>query len=71
MLKISLEAARVNVKLSQKDVADVLKVSNKTVCSWEKGKTFPSAEMIGKLCELYGVSYDDINFLPSGSLKAN
>ena len=68
MLKISLEAARVNAKLSQKEVAEILKVSNKTVCSWENGKTFPSAEMIDKLCKLYGVSYDNINFLPNNSL---
>ena len=68
MLKISLKAARVNAGLSQKDVATSLKVSNKTISSWENGETFPSAKNISRLCEMYGVSYDDIIFLPRNSL---
>lgn len=68
MLKISLKAARVNAGLSQKSVADALKVSNKTISSWENGDTFPSAKFIGLLCRLYNVSYDDIIFLPHNSL---
>ena len=71
MLKISLKAARVNAELSQKEVAKTLKVSNKTVHSWEKGETSPSAKHIDALCELYKVSYDDIIFLPNNSLKVN
>ena len=68
MLKITLAAARVNAKLTQKEVADKLDVSNKTVCSWEKGKSFPTPMQIDILCELYGISYDNIIFLPSNSL---
>lgn len=68
MLKISLKAARVNAGLTQKEVALHCKVSNKTVCSWENGETFPSAEKIDILCSLYGISYDNINFLPTNSL---
>lgn len=68
MLRISLKAARVNAGLSQKAVADNLGISNKTICSWEKGHTFPSAGYIDKLCKLYGVSYDEIIFLPTNSL---
>lgn len=68
MLKISLEAARVNAGLSQKEVADELGVSNKTISSWENSKTFPSAKKIEALCKLYGVSYDNIIFLPNNSL---
>ena len=71
MLKISLKAARVNADLSQKAVAKSLNVSNKTVHSWESGETLPSAKHIDALCLLYKVSYDDINFLPNNSLKAN
>ena len=68
MLKISLKAARVNANLSQKEAAVKLNVSNKTLCSWENGETFPSAEKIDALCKLYSVSYDNINFLPTNSL---
>lgn len=70
MVKISIRAARVNVGLSQKDAADHLGVSNKTLGNWENGITFPPADKIPVICELYGVSYDNLNFLPSDSLKA-
>lgn len=68
MLKISLKAARVNAGLSQKEVANTLKISNKTLTNWENGKSFPDAEKINALCHLYGLSYDNINFLPNNSL---
>ena len=64
MNKITLSAARVNAGYSQKTAAKLLNISNKTLCSWEKGKTFPEQPMIDKLCELYGVTYDMINFVP-------
>ena len=70
MVKISIRAARVNAGFSQKDAADLLGVSNKTLGNWEKGITFPSADKIPAICELYGVPYDLLNFLPSDSLKA-
>ena len=68
MLKISLKSARVNADLSQKEVARELGISNKTLCSWEKGLSFPDAKQISSLCELYHVSYDNIKFLPDNSL---
>lgn len=64
MNKITLSAARVNAGYSQKAAAEQLEISNKTLCSWEKGKTFPEQPMIEKLCNLYGVTYDMINFAP-------
>ena len=70
MFKISIRAARVNVGLSQKEAAEQLGVSNKTLCNWENGITFPPADKIPAICELYGVPYDYLNFLPSDSLKA-
>ena len=62
MLRISLKAARVNAGLKQIDTANALDVDKKTVCSWEKGRTMPSADKVGALCSLYGVSYDDIRW---------
>lgn len=62
MEKISLAAARVNVGLSQKNAAKELGVSNKTLCSWENGKTFPDQPMIEKICDLYRRPYDSIKF---------
>ena len=71
MLKITLKSARTNVGLSQKKVATILGISNKTISSWENGLTFPSGKHIPMLCELYNVTYDDIIFLPANSLKEN
>lgn len=64
MRKITLSAARVNAGYSQKKAAEMLEISNKTLCNWENGKSFPDQPMIEKLCNLYGVTYDMINFAP-------
>jgi transcriptional regulator with XRE-family HTH domain len=64
MAKISLKAARVNRGLSQKAAAAAIGVSNKTLSSWENGITSPTADMIPIICGLYGVPYDQLNFLP-------
>lgn len=71
MVKLSMKAARVNSGLSQKEAADRIGVSNKTLGNWENGITFPPADKIPIICELYGVSYDNLNFLPIDSLRAN
>ena len=68
MLKITLKAARINAGLSQKEAAKKLGISNKTLCNWESGSSFPNVKRTAALCELYGVSYDNIIFLPSDSL---
>lgn len=67
-MKISLAAARVNAGLAQKEAAVMLGVSNKTLSKWENGTLFPDAQQIKKICELYVVSYDNINFLPNNPL---
>lgn len=66
--KITLASARVNVGLNQKQAASELGVSNRTLCSWENGESFPDALQIEKICKLYGVPYDNINFLPNNPL---
>ena len=68
IVKMTLAACRVNVGLNQKEAAEKLGISNKTLCAWENGDSFPSADKIEKLCDLYGVTYDHINFLPNRSL---
>ena len=68
MMKISLAAARVNAGLTQKEAAVMLGVSNRTLGKWENKESFPNAQQIEKICELYVVSYDNINFLPSNPL---
>lgn len=62
MSQITLKAARVNAGLTQLAAADKLNVSVATLKNWERGKTFPKQPQIEALCELYGVSYDNIFF---------
>lgn len=71
MIKISLRAARHNSGLTQKEAAVILGVSNATLCHWEHGVSFPDAQQIDKICNLYGLSYDALNFLPSNPLKTD
>jgi transcriptional regulator with XRE-family HTH domain len=71
MLKITLAAARVNAGLTQKNAAKMLRISNNTLQNWENGESFPNAGKIPEICALYGIPYDNINFLPNRSLKAD
>lgn len=68
MLTISLKAARINKGLSQKEAAKLLKVSNKTLSGWENKKSLPNSKYIDPICELYGVNYNDLSFLPDNPL---
>lgn len=63
MPKISLEAVRVNAKMTQKEWAKELGVSNTTVVNWEKGNTEPSLTQLRKMSELSGIPMDFI-FVP-------
>lgn len=65
---ITLKAARVNAGLTQKEAAAKLNVSNKTLWNWETGVRVPNINKVKAICELYGMSYDDIIFLPDNPL---
>jgi transcriptional regulator with XRE-family HTH domain len=64
MIQITLEAARVNAGYSQKEAAKKLGVSNVTLSHWESGVSMPKANQIMAICDLYGVPYDMLIFLP-------
>lgn len=51
--KISLAAARVNAGLKQKEVCEIMRISETTLSNWENGKTAPSVSQFRELCELY------------------
>lgn len=69
-MAISLKAARVNAGLTQVEaVAEYNRqtgrsLSQTTLVSWEQEKTFPTVPQFAKLCEIYGVSMNDI-FVPA------
>lgn len=68
MLKITLSAARENAGFTQKEVAKVLKISNKTIGNWENYVSSPSMAQAEQLSSLYKIPIDNISFLPKGSL---
>lgn len=64
MKKITLKSARVNAGLTQEQAAPIIGIGLSTLKKWEKGETYPTPPYIDKMCELYGVNYDNINFKP-------
>jgi DNA-binding XRE family transcriptional regulator len=63
-MKLTLRGARVNAGLTQDDVARTIKKSKNTIVSYEKGRSVPDIETGKALARLYGMSVDDIIFLP-------
>ena len=63
-MQLTLKALRISKGLRQTDMAAMLKVNRKTISAWEQGKSLPAVDMIDAICELLGVSYDDIKWRP-------
>lgn len=61
-IKISLASARVNAEMTQAEVAKAMHKSKRTIVSWENGYTDPSIADAQKLCDLYGLPIENINF---------
>lgn len=59
-MKMDLKTARVAAKLTQTEVAEKLGVSTASVCHWERGQRMPKTSTFFRLCELYGVTPNDI-----------
>lgn len=60
MTQISLRAARVNVNLTQKEVAGKLGVHHQTIAKYEKDSTKIPMDLLRRLSELYKVKLDHI-----------
>ena len=63
-MKITLKAARVNAGLTQDEAAAKVKKSKNTIVSYEKGRSIPDIETGKALAKLYGISVDELIFLP-------
>lgn len=64
-MTVTLKAARVNADLTQEEAAERLGVSKATITNWECGRSFPDVLQLKKIEEVYGVSYNNLVFLPS------
>jgi transcriptional regulator with XRE-family HTH domain len=55
-VKRNVKRYREKSGMSQKELADHLGLNPSTVAHWETGKSSPSADTIGKLCEMFSVT---------------
>lgn len=60
MAKMSLEAARVNAKLTQQELADKMQVSRQTIQNWESGKSKMKTAYVFLFCNITNLTEDDI-----------
>lgn len=68
-MKLTLKALRVQYGLTQEKAAKLVGVSESTWHSYENAKTYPPIKVIDRITKVFGVSYDDIIFEPSISIK--
>ena len=53
-----IKAARLEKKLTQEQVAEILGVSRQTISNWENEKSYPDIISVIKMSECYDVSLD-------------
>lgn len=63
-MKMTLKLAREFNRLTQKQAAQMIGVSEDTLSNYEKGKTYPDIPVLRKIEEVYGVPYNRLIFLP-------
>lgn len=56
----NLRELRKNAGMTQKQLAVIMGVDQRTVSAWEKGVCEPSFQMLSTLCELFGETFNDI-----------
>lgn len=61
---MTLRAARINKGLTQAQAAKRIGVSADTLRRYEKARSFPDVPVIHRMEEVYGVSYNELLFLP-------
>lgn len=66
-MKWRLSACRVQNGYTQKEASELVGVSEKTLVSWESGRTAPNMEKAQKLSEVYGIPLAYIDFTREGN----
>lgn len=57
MIAKKLKDSRIELHLTQQEVADKIHISRQMILNWETGKNFPDIPALIDLSELYGLSY--------------
>lgn len=60
--RFALRAARIQAGLGHAEVAKKLGVNPATLTRWESGYQSPPAKTAVRICELYGLGFDEIDW---------
>ena len=63
-IRMTLKSIRELRGLKQEEAARALGISKDTLGNYERGKSYPDIPILRRIEELYGVSYNQIIFLP-------
>lgn len=69
-MKWTLKAIRINLGLTQMQMAEKLGVSKETYLNYENYKTYPDVNIVKKIIKISKVDFNDIIFLPSNYAKS-
>ena len=58
--RYSLKALRKQKGLTQKQLADIVAVDQRTISAWEKGICEPSFQALSMLCDIFEETFDEI-----------
>lgn len=56
----NIKKYRIALHMEQADLAAKLHISNKTISSWECGRTEPKMGMVEAMCQIFGCTKDDL-----------
>ena len=56
----NLKNLRISAGMTQKQLACLMEVDQRTISAWEKSICQPSFELLAKLCEIFDETFDGI-----------
>ena len=56
IVSANLSALRKQKGITQAELAEKLNYSDKAISRWEKGDTLPDLNVLGEICEFYGIT---------------
>ncbi len=60
MVGRNIRKARIDKGMTQDELAEKLNVTRQAVSNWERGKTQPDIETLGKMAEIFGMSVEEL-----------
>lgn len=66
-MKWRLSACRVQNGYTQKEASELIGINEKTLVSWESGRTAPNMEKAQRVSEVYGIPLAYIDFTREGN----